>query len=573
METTGLDRLQALLAGHSMSPDGWWRLDQGEVAALLDEVREQAGAEDLNVRQQIWDALDRVVDEPNRDDLLALVITRFEAEQFRRVLTDTDPEVRRRTWRSHTVRGRFIEVVMQLLADEHFDYAWPDCIEMLRARTTFDTLVLALAGAPEDGLRKRLWVVLGLPADTRVPEFLPDHSCATLVQCTFCPESYDEVAIHECRHFPIVVTLLGSSLDEVRQQAMESLMVFGLGVVDTLRSIPRAHRKVRGGALAMLAEFGWHLLPPRDLMTLERLIRSKQHAETPEPLDFACFSGSWYALPTTDQNAVLDALDLRDPISVTLRMGFAPLRFTPWQRSHPMTMYLETWAGVHGFAEWNAEATRDAYLRDFYHQVFVTPALDGWTLVFHKTKALPAALDTPLEQQRLEMYLRMEQLSLRFGTAQWFEQLPDSYAPGECWSQWCLAQDGDIRMHCVSSGDVRIHRSDEIDPTAPLDRLYEWLETNGNPYGTHTAPADNDRVEAYVAMLRERDHERYLPDDEDELDSASTIQDLAFGARGASRRLSVNLEALGSHTCVQGTGVLAVPAHLRHRPRRGALPI
>ncbi|MFI9504122.1 hypothetical protein [Nocardia sp. NPDC052566] len=563
METTGLDRLRTLLAGHSLSPDGWWRLDKGEVAALLDDVREQAAAEDPIVRQQIWDGLERVVDERHRDDLLALVITRFDAEQFRRVLTDTDPRIRRRLWRPRTVRGRFTDVVLQLLADDDFDYAWPDCIELLREPAPFDDLVLALAAGPEAGLRERLWVALGLPPDTRAPEL----SAATLVSCTFCPGDDDDVAIHECRHLPIVVTLLGSSRDEIRQDAMESLLVFGLGAVDTLRSIPRAHRKVRGGALTMLAEFGWHLLPPRDLRTLERLIRVKQRAEVPEPLDFACFSGSWYALPTTDQHAVLDALDLCDPVPATLRMGFAPLRFTPWQRRHPMRMYLDTWARLHGFDDWNAEATVRAYNQDYYHQVFVTPALDGWTLVFHKDKALPAALDTPPEQRRLDMYLRMAELSLRFGTAQWFEQLPDSYAPEASWSQWCLAQDGDIRMHCVSSGTVRIHRSDEIAPTAPLDQLHAWLQTNG----IRATPADDARIQAYVAMLRE--HPRHLPDDEDDLDSATPIQDLVFGARAASRQLSVDLETLGPHTRIHGTGVLAVPTHLRHRPRRGALPI
>ncbi|WP_429423546.1 hypothetical protein [Nocardia sp. GAS34] len=75
--------------------------------------------------------------------------------------------------------------------------------------------------------------------------------------------------------------------------------------------------------LEMLAEYGWDQIGAKDLLALERLIRMKQRVETPEPLRRQQLNGAWYALPTTDQAAVLDALDLIDPVPATMRMADA----------------------------------------------------------------------------------------------------------------------------------------------------------------------------------------------------------------------------------------------------------
>jgi hypothetical protein len=514
------DRLRALLAEHSVEPTSWWQLRQGETGALLDDVRRLAT--DPATQRQTWDALDQVVDDGNRNGFFGLLLSGVDTEQFRRLLTAPDPEVRNRTrWKD--TRGYQLEplirMTLELLADPRFDYAWPDCVEVLRQPWHFDIMVDALAEADQ---RERLWVTLGLPADTQVPEFLPGGES---VECLW---DCDVVAAQECKHLPILVALLGSSLEDIREEATRVLCLFGPGATDALRAAPRQARR---GALAMLAEFGWHHLPPADRTAVTRLIRVKQRVEVPEPLDFAHLVGSWYALPTTDQAAVLEALDLRDPVPATMRMGFAP-----WQGKMPLAVPYCGWT------------SGDGRVHESYPEVFVTPALDGWTLVFTKEKLL-------------EIYPRMERLSVRFGTAHWHEQLVDDYAPG-CWSQWCAAQNGAIQVHCESAGNVRIHHSDEIDPT--VDRLHAWLTTNG-----HGQPPSKTET-AYVNMLRES---HYPPDDDDELTMASPLQDEVFGARGVSRRLSVNLEALGQHTRVEGTGVLAVPTHLRHNVRRGALPV
>lgn len=559
------NRLRVLLAEHSVKPDRWWLLRDGETGSLLNDVRQLIGNADPGIRRQIWEVLDRVVDDGNRDNFFALLVGGLDIEQLRRLLTDTDPRVRSRA-RWLDTRGlreeAFVTMMLDLLADNRFDHAWPDCIRVLRRQMNFDALVDALAQAPKDGVGERLWVTLGLPGETRVPDFLPEHSPAALVSCQFSwdclSEDSDLVATHECRHLPIVLALLGSALENVREQAVSALCVYGTGVVAALRSVSGLDRLARHGAMTMLAQFGWNHLPPGHLAVLQRLIGMKQRVETPEPLDFERLAGSWYALPTTDQAAVLDAFDLRDPVPATMRIGFAP-----WQGIRPMTMYPDYWKalGINGF--W-----------DLYPEVFVTPALDGWTLVFCKDDTLVAKPEASADEKHFEMYRRIQELSVQFGTAHWYEQFPDDYASG-CWSQWCIAQDGAIRMHCVSSGEVRIRRSDEVDPTAPPDRLYAWLEANDNRREPSPSRAEPDHVEAYLTMLREHFDEHYLPSGDDgvDLDSASPLQDKVFGTRAAARRLSVNLETLGPHTRVHGAGALAIPAHLRHRPRRGALPI
>jgi hypothetical protein len=562
-----LDRLRGLLATHSVEPTSWWRLRSGETGALLDEVRALAGDVDPRTRRHTWAALEQVVDDGNRDNFFALLVDDLDTEQFRRLLTDTDPEVRiRARWMDTTgfQKDPFAMMALDLLADERFDYAWPDCMEVLRRPARFDTLVDALAEAPRAGPGERLMVTVGLPAGTRLPEFPPEQAPST-VACWRC--DCELMAAHRCRHLPVFVALLGSSLDWVREFAVSALCECGPGVTGSLESMRRrSDFAARRQALVLLAEFGWNRIPAEDLRVLQRLIQMKQKTETPQPLNYEYLDGSWYALPTTDQAAVIDAFDLCDPIPVTMRMGFAP-----WQGRAPLPVYAEGWANMDG--DFWAENSR-LYERYPYPEVFITPVLDGWTLVFYRDHALGGISGSPSVEGQDETYQRVEELSIRFGSAHWYEQFGDDYEPG-CRSQWCVARDGEVLMHCVSAGDVRIRRSGEIDQTASLDRLYQWLEANDNGRGPRPSRAEAERVEGYVKMLCEHSDMGLLRDDDAEpgSDMASPLQDQVFGARAAAQRLSVGLETLGPQTRVQGTGVMAVPAHLRHCLRRGALPI
>ncbi|MEV3923233.1 hypothetical protein [Actinomadura coerulea] len=69
--------------------------------------------------------------------------------------------------------------------------------------------------------------------------------------------------------------------------------------------------------------------------------------------DLAAFP--WYAVPTGHRNAVLDAFGLSEPEPVTMRLGASA-----WNHDH------HAWRGDHRSCR----------------RVYVTPRLDGWTLVF-----------------------------------------------------------------------------------------------------------------------------------------------------------------------------------------------
>lgn len=552
MAKIDLDGLRTLLAERSVKPTDWWSLGNGETGALLADVRELASDANPGTRRQTWDALDQVVDDGNRDDFFALLVCGLDTERFRRLLTDTDPAVRRRT-RWMDARGYanepFVRLTLELLGDERFDYAWPDCVEVLRRPAQVDILVGALADAPDDGLAERLWVTLGLPAETRVPEFLPEQSSATDVDCLWdCDPVDDPVPAHRCRHLPIALALLGSSLEDVREDAASALCVFGPGVTDALRSVPRSARRE---ALTLLAELGWQYLPPDDVTVLKRLIRVKQRTELPEPLDFGRLAGSWYALPTTDQAAVLAAFDLRDPVPATLRMGFAP--WQPQGAWQQLPWYC-------GYA-----------ISDTYEQVFVTPALDGWTLVFADGTVLAPDGTVPREEVRFAAaHRRCAELSRRFGTAHWYLHA----GGGGCWDQsgWCVAEHGAVVRYCYHGHDVEGGTQ-----TGPGDDLRAWLDEHDPGTGTppvrpEPEPGESaaEKFEAWLDDLfadHEADEEPLPMHDEE------TGEPSEFGALDVAWRLSVSPEALGPHTTVQGTGVLAVPAGRPNTRRYGALPI
>src|SRR5436305_547010 len=134
--------------------------------------------------------------------------------------------------------------------------------------------------------------------------------------------------------------------------------------VNSLGPTTGPHRR---HALAGLAEIvGWDGLDTADQALVQRLIRIKIPREVPEPFNP---DGQWYAIPTRDQAAVLNALDLSDPMPVTMRFGQAAASSTYIQQGKV---------------------------------AYVTPVLDGWTLAF--------VWDGKFEDQAAA-------LSRRFGTA------------------------------------------------------------------------------------------------------------------------------------------------------------
>ena len=239
-------------------------------------------------------------------------------------------------------------------------------------------------------------------------------------------------------------------------------------------------------------------------------------------------TGFWYALHTGDQPAVLDAFDLSDPMPVTMRMGEAA---TP----------------VAGHSQWNARCT------------YVTPEVDGWTLVF---------ADYPGPWPPTE---RMAELSRRFGTAHLY--MKGRYSRGS----WCLARDGAILRFfdddsenpaigsplraevALAAGAASMMDSDdlesyEIDPAIP-ERLARVPRIDASP---RTDPADL-AAEYHVPGVADADIDNLL--------RRCKVDDLAAA-------LSIDPGSLDLANCVRGHGVLALTERgRRDGPPRGALPI
>ncbi|MEU8620120.1 HEAT repeat domain-containing protein [Streptomyces sp. NPDC048623] len=342
----------------------------------------------------------------------------------------------------------------------------------------------------------------------------------------------------------LLIPLLGDPDPEVRRRAVVTFRAIGAAAVPELRRARRGYApapapRVRAGALEALAEIaGPAGLDAEDLAAWHRLTGIRLRDEVPEGMHLC---GSWYAVPTDDQDAVLAAFDLADPVPVTLRTGAAA-----WNRDQ------------HDFD------------RNRAHQgcsrVFVSPALDGWTLVFgdpsqdaHRITAVwDAADDEDDEGEASEVRAevvreRCAALSRRFGAAQWY-----GMSCGDGWTAWCIAEDGEV---------VRYYDAFEA-------------EEDGEDEG------DGARHPAEAGFLLP--HEDGFPEDAfDDLDPGSEDfparceqirQELGIPetcyADDIAARLSVDPGSLGPATTVTGHGVLALTACGReHGHPVGALPV
>jgi len=160
----------------------------------------------------------------------------------------------------------------------------------------------------------------------------------------------------------------------------------------------------------MLLELvGFDGMDEQDRAAIRRLIEIKSRGEVPEPMHLC---GSWTAVPTSDQAAVLEAFDLSGPFPVTMHLGAHA-----WNRDNH---------------EWFGD--------DAYRRMYVTPAFDGWTLVFGKPiqpeGESESDEDTAMARQVQQGTRR---LSERFGEAQWY-----GASCGGGWTSWCIARDGEI---------------------------------------------------------------------------------------------------------------------------------
>ncbi|MEU5592983.1 HEAT repeat domain-containing protein [Streptomyces sp. NPDC020298] len=328
-----------------------------------------------------------------------------------------------------------------------------------------------------------------------------------------------------------LIPLLGDPEPEVRRRAVRVFKGIGTGAVPKLRRLrrePAPGPGIRAGALEALAAIGGPaVLDDRDQEVWRRLTRIKRLDEIPAGMHLC---GSWYAVPSVDQNAVLAAFDLGDPEPVTLRTGAAAWnhdRHHYWERARPHRRCA---------------------------RAFVSPALDGWTLVFGDSSQDTHRIEEADDRERTMPDVvrgRCADLSRRFGAAHWY-----GMSCGDGWTAWCIAEDGEVVRHydafaAAEGGDEGPAHLAEAGCLLP--------HQDGIPAGAFDGVGFSD-TEEFVAWCRRVKEEHRIPD--------------TCYAKDIAARLSVDPGALGAHTRVEGSGVLALTACGRELGHpAGALPV
>ncbi|MBO2450648.1 hypothetical protein J4573_26330 [Actinomadura barringtoniae] len=414
--------------------------------------------------------------------------------------------------------------VLAVLCDESSAVDWVTSAVVLRGIGTpaLGPLTEAIAAAPTREVARRAgWAFSGLQVDD-LTAFLPALHHPH-------PRVRDNAAyVFQCRPEPALpyaaelLDLLDDPDDEVRQRTRWALEKLGPEVIPLLQDRRRTTRGAsRRHALEALAAVGGPgVLDERDLAVVRRLIRLKMRREEPEPMHLC---GSWFALPTGDQEAVLDAFDLGAAEPVTMRLGAA--------------------AWNHDSHAWDVDHGRCS-------RVYVSPRLDGWTLIFGEPSD-DAHRSEPgtYEERRAAMLARCAALSLRFGTAHWY-----GMSDGDGWTGWCVAEGGQITRY------YDVHEPDEqLGPPHPAEAGLLLPHVEGLPDEAFDG-VDTGDPHALFAAYEAAKIKYAVPDSCD----AAT-----FAARA-----SVDPGSLGPHTRVEGHGVLALTGCGRERGHpRGALPI
>ncbi|MFJ5270631.1 HEAT repeat domain-containing protein [Streptomyces sp. NPDC088358] len=303
-----------------------------------------------------------------------------------------------------------------------------------------------------------------------------------------------------------VLTLLGDPDPKVARQAQDALVLQGPHVIPLLQRIrERGPGRQRARALTVLAELGGEpALSRADVAAIERLIRVKLLEDRPEPL-WACWN-HWIAVPSGDQAGIMRTLGLTDPRPVTFALGNDIVD-----------------SDGHGC---------DTDDHTGYERVFVTPELDGWTLVL-------GAWCDPCGKERSEDVLRLcAELSGRYGGAQAYY-----YGGQGDGSAWLVAEHGTVvRRYCeTGEGD-------------------DELLTLGDPL-----PYERTR-RAELGLRPDWDAARESQDDEDEWRWAA--HDLA---PDVARSFGVTPLNISADTPSRGTGVIALtPYGVAHGVPAGA---
>ncbi|MEU2629027.1 HEAT repeat domain-containing protein [Kitasatospora sp. NPDC007106] len=311
---------------------------------------------------------------------------------------------------------------------------------------------------------------------------------------------------------PALLGLFGDPDRRVACLARIAVEELGAPAVPVLQRIRRSGPgRLRPAALTALAEIGGEpLLSERDRAAVERLVRIKLTADRPQPLS-ACWL-YWIAVAGGDQQGIMQVLGLTGPRPVTFELGTAIVD-----------------ADAHGCGDDEPGSP--------VGRVFVTPELDGWTLV---AGAWCDPCDPELGEQ---VRGQVVELSARYGRAQayYFGAQNDG-------SAWLVAENGSVVRRYKEAGE-------------PDDRLW----TLGEPLECERAR----RAELGLPVPWDDTVREDLDDAEDEWRWE------AFGlAPAVAAALSVDPLTIGPGTVVRGTPVIALtPIGVAEGVPRGAYAV
>jgi hypothetical protein len=422
------------------------------------------------------------------------------------------------------VGKRAVDPVLRVLCDESSPIDWGDSAWILRkiGDPAFDPLVSALAAATSKEVARRCgWAFSGLDvADkARYLTVLSHPSARVRSNAVYVFQNMKEQA---GPYVPQLAMLLADDDADVRQRVIWAMGEIGAVALPVLRQVRSGGTSGRGrrAALTALAGIGgWDALDERDQHAVTRLIAVKSVSEVPEPMHLC---GSWFALPTNDQAAVLDAFELTNPQVVTMRAGGSA-----WNHDH------HNWSSFKDHPD--------------CRRLYVSPVLDGWTLVFGRTPHVAhAGRDAYPEAMREHTVNRCAELSSHFGAAHWY-----GISCGDGWTAWCIAEGSEV-LRYYDNEDL----DHQIGDTHPAEAGFLLPHEDGFPDG------------AFAGVPYDQFHERYQ-----QLKQELNIPDQADAATVAARA-SVDPSALSPHTHVSGRPVIALTTCGATRPSTpGALAI
>jgi HEAT repeats len=403
-----------------------------------------------------------------------------------------------------------VPALVAALLDERSPVDWGEPAMLLRriGVPAFAAVRDAIAAASgEEAEHRAGWTFAGFPPEA-IPLYvqaLRHRSPRVRADAAYALQCQGQAA---AQAGPALVELLGDADEQVRQRAIWALPELGMAVLPLLQQARhRGPPQARHGALEALADLaGEQGLSQRDRLAIQRLIRVKLHHDRPQPF----IQGSWLAVPGADQAGLIDLLGLSAARPATFALGLSAVANDDhgWHEPRPP----------------HPERSR----------VFITPELDGWTLVIGGW-VWPA--DHAREAELLGVCRR---LGGRYGTAQAF-----AYDELSGWSAWTVADDHPA-LFCLPGeppglGRIVRHHIDSDDEQAGSDI--------GAPLPAELA----------------------LPDGVDHGEEAAPRQCRAIDIAEA---LSVNPQQLGLHTSIRGHGLLALTPHgAAHGVPPGALQI